>query len=151
MARFLSLLFWTAVFLLIMLAIDQFLLRVPASVPVHAVVATFYRDLRGRLLDLAVEKSPSAEKAPGAPPKPASPLKTREPAEVPQASIEAVIEQQQPHKVSPAPGKGSAVKSPPAEPAARYLYADEQGGLHFAATLAEIPEQYRGKAKPLGE
>jgi len=151
MARFLSLLFWTAVFLLIMLAIDQFLLRVPASVPVHAAVATFYRDLRSRLLDLTVEKSPPPAKAPGTPTKSAPPVKAREPAKVPPASIEAVIEQQQPHKVSPPSGKGTAVKSPLAEPEARYLYADEQGTLHFAATLAEIPEQYRGKARPLGE
>ena len=69
------------------------------------------------------------------------PKKPALPSKAPPASIEAVIEQQQPHKA--APDKGKTVKTPVAEPAARYLYADEQGTLHFAATLAEIPEQYR--------
>ena len=153
MARFLSILFWTAVFLLIMLGIDQFLLRVPASVPAHAAVATFYRDLRSRLLDLATGKAQQPAKAPGAPGKPAPPGKSGGAAPAPPASIEAVIEKQQPHKptTAPAPGKGKAVKTPPTEPAARYLYADEQGTLHFAATLAEIPEQYRDKARLMGE
>ncbi|TFG89652.1 MAG: hypothetical protein E4H17_00215 [Gemmatimonadales bacterium] len=153
MARLLSILLWTTVFLLIMLAIDQFLLRVPASVPAHAAVATFYRDLRSRLLDLAVAKSPLPVKAPGAPAKPAPPDKTGEPATAPPGSIEAIIEQQRPQRAAPppAPGKGKGVKPAPADPVARYLYADEQGTLHFAATLAEIPEQYRDKARLMGE
>jgi uncharacterized SAM-dependent methyltransferase len=37
------------------------------------------------------------------------------------------------------------------EPKPRYVYADSRGELHFAETLAEIPEQYRTKAKVLGE
>lgn len=153
MTRLLSILLWTAVFLLMMLAIDQFLLRAPASVPAHAAVATFYRDLRSRLLDLAAGKSPQPAKPPGTPAKPAPPAKTGEPAKAPPASIEAVIEQQQPLKTAPppAPVKGKTTKSSPVDPATRYLYADEQGTLHFAATLAEIPEQYRDKARLMGE
>jgi hypothetical protein len=195
MARFLSLLLWTVVFLLIMLAIDQLLYRVPASLPTHVAVATFYRDLRSRLLDLATADPAPPVKPPIAPVKPGTPTKVREASPRPPADIEAVIEQRREKKPvsTPPPAKppparpappvakpvapvqppasieavidqrppkpaAAAVKvSPvatrpaPAEPVRRYLYADEQGNLHFAGTLAEVPEQYRDKAKLVGE
>jgi hypothetical protein len=136
MNRFLSVLLWTVVFLLIVLAIDQLLVRVPATLPAHVAVATFYRDLRGRALDLTRGIKPAAP--------PAAPGKAAPPAKAPKApgtSIERVIEER---RTQPA--------QPPAKtPAPRYVYADDRGEIHFAATLAEIPEEYRGKAKPLGE
>ena len=130
MKTILSLLLWTAVFLLTVLAIDQLLLRLPAaSTPPHAAV-TFYRDLRARLLDLAGG-------TPGAPAPPRrAPVKA-----APPASIEGVIERHQPRPTAAPAGEG----------APRYLYADDRGELHFAETLAEVPEPYRGRAKALGE
>ena len=170
MTRFLSILLWTAVFLLIVLAVDQLLVRVPASHPAHIAVATFYRDLRARALDLAQGKSrgpaasPSIEvrKEQGKPaPPPARP-----------ATIEGVIERRQtvpskpvvskpvaktaaPAVKAPAPPSAKSKAVPPRETAKdeapRYVYADAGGELHFAETLAEVPEEYRGKAKRMGE
>lgn len=138
MTRFLSVLLWTAVFLLLLAAIDQLLVRVPASHPAHVAVADFYRDLRGRALDLARGIKPAAP--------PAAPGKA--PQRSPK-SIEGVIEQR---RAAPPPvAKPPAGRTAEREHAPRYVYADDRGDIHFAATLAEIPEEYRGKAKPLGE
>jgi len=135
MNRFLSVLLWTVVFLLIVLAIDQLLVRVPATLPAHVAVATFYRDLRSRVFDLTKGAKP-------VPAKPAAPAKAKEP---PRAAvgIEAVIGQRQ--------GPGPTAKSPVREQTLRYVYADDKGEIHFAGTLAEVPVEYRGKAKRLGE
>ena len=180
MARFLSILLWTGVFLLILLTIDQLLVRVPAPQPTHAAIAAFYRDLRGRLLDLATANTPPG--SPAGPKQPALPPKATAPKTAPPASIESVIGQREAQKPAaaavprtqpappaaalapdsieavieqrePVPVKTKAAPSQPVpvETARRYLYADEQGNLHFAATLAEVPERYRSQAKLVGE
>lgn len=149
MARFLSLLLWTVVFLLLVLAVDQLLLRVPAKAQTHVAVATFYRDLRGRLLDLASGKKPLSPPAPVAP---APPLKHPVVPQPPPASIESVIDQRQATNPTLPPSTKAPTSRPAsADAAARYLFVDERGTLHFAATLAEVPEQYRDKATRLGE
>lgn len=146
MPRFFAILLWAAVFLLILLALDQLLVRVPASYPAHVAVADFYRDLRGRVIDLAKGRKTVPAKQPLAPAPKAPPR-----------SVEEVIQQRQgkPAAVDKPPASAPvrpAVKPPPPkEPAPRYVYADSQGELHFAETLAEVPEEYRGKAKRLGE
>lgn len=147
MRQFFSILLWTAVFLLIVLAIDQLLVRVPASTPAHVAVATFYRDLRGRLVDLAKGvKSTSASVPASAPAKATPPTKS---VKGPAGSVEAIIEQQQAHSAPAAP---PATGRPAAkEPGPRYVYADSRGDLHFAETLAEVPEPFRDKARRLGE
>ena len=144
MARFFSILLWTAVFCLLLLAIDQLLVRVPATAPAHLAVATFYRDLRGRVIDLVSGTRPAP--SPAIPAKPVSPPK----AKAAPANVEAIIEQRRP---APPVATAKPAASPPAaaEPAPRYVYADDRGELHFAETLAEIPEQYRDRAKRLGE
>ncbi|TLM66574.1 MAG: hypothetical protein FDZ69_05795 [Deltaproteobacteria bacterium] len=165
MARLLSILLWTAVFLLIVLAADQLLVRVPASLPAHVAAADFYRDLRGRVLALAGGTKPAP--TPGAAPAKPAPLAGPQPKGGP-VSVEAIIEQRRAGAAVPvraaAPTRAAAAKpAPPAvtgKPAAgraapdeakpRYVYADAAGALHFADTLAEVPEEYRGKAKLLG-
>ena len=129
-------------FLILLLGIDQLLVRVPASLPAHVAVATFYRDLRNRALDLARGVKAPVAPVPNAPAKSAPPVKGALPP-VP-ASVEAVIEQSK--AVSP-----KTIVMPAAKSVPRYVYADAQGELHFAETLAEVPEPYRGKAKALGE
>jgi len=153
MIRFLSILLWTAVFLLMVLAIDQLLVRVPASYPAHVAVATFYRDLRSRVVDLA--KGLTAPSVPAAPAKPSPPSRAKGAPPAP-ASVEAIIEQRQAKPApsvqrQPAPAVRPVAKPPANEPSPRYVYADDQGELHFAETLAEVPEQFRDKAKRLGE
>ena len=145
MARFLSILLWTVVFLLIVLAVDQLLVRMPASHPAHVAVAGFYRDLRGRVCDLARGEKPAP--APTAAPLPAR--REGKGKDAPPASIEGVIGAQQ--------GQAAKVPKPVANPPAgkgatpRYVYADAGGELHFADTLAEVPEEYRGTVRTLGE
>ena len=142
MLRCLSVLFWTVVFLILLLGIDQLLVRVPVTLPAHDVVATFYRDLRSRALDLARGVKAPAPPAPDAPAKPAPPVRGALPRGP--ASVEAVIGQRK--TVSPKVAVKPAAKVVP-----RYVYADAQGELHFAETRAEVPAPYRGKAKALGE
>lgn len=141
MARFLSILLWTAVFCLMLLALDQLLVRLPATLPAHVAVAGFYRDLRGRVLDLATGGKPA--------PVPAAAPPNRKPAPSP-ASIETLIEQRRTNPATPS-GKPAVKPAPARDEKPRYVYADDLGAIHFAETLAEIPEPFRDKARRLGE
>lgn len=143
-------LLWTLVLLLLLAGLDQLLVRVPVTSPVPLAVATFYREVRTRLVELAkgVASAP-------APPKPAKPTPPAPAKGAPPASIEGVIEQKQ-SRPAPHPPKHPAPArlhpSPQAKDLApRYIYADDGGELHFAETLAEIPEQFRDRARVLGE
>lgn len=130
MLRIIKPLFWALLFMVMLLAIDQLLVQVPPVHPAHAAVKTFYQDLRGRLIDLSFgEKN----------------------AELP--SIEAVIEKQQAKKptTKAAAGKSPAADTSATQPPQRFLYADGKGELHFADSLDDIPDEYRGQAQPLGQ
>lgn len=147
MKRLFSCLLWTLVFLLLLLGIDQLLVRVPVTSPAPLAVASFYRDLRARLLDLAKggAAAPSPVR-PGKPVKPAPPVSARG---GPSAGIEGVIER---HQAGPTtPPAPSSARTQAGDAAPRYLYADDQGELHFAETLAEVPEPFRTRARVLGE
>ena len=133
MLRLIKPLFWTLLFLAMLLAVDQLLVQVPPVHPAHAAVSDFYRDFRGRLIDLAFGE------------------KREEP-----QSIEAVIEKQKVKK----PAVKAAAKPSAEQPATtkpqgqkpqRYLYADNKGELHFADSLDDIPDEYRGQAQPMGQ
>lgn len=142
-----SVFLWTAIFLLILAGIDQFLVRVPATLPAHVAVADFYRDLRGRLLDLAAGKKPAPAPSVTAKPTPAGKAKEKVPGPVSPATVEALIEKRR----AESNARPTGVRQPPGEARPRYVYADAQGEIHFAGTLAEVPEEYRTKAKLLGE
>jgi hypothetical protein len=115
---------WTLIFGLLLLGLDQFFLRIPASVSPHREAQTFYLDFRTRLLALtAGEKSGApASPVPGQKPSGAAP-KTPAAAQAPAPAMEA--------------------------PALRYVYVDQGGDLHFADSLQEIPAPYRADARPL--
>ena len=135
MHRLIKPIFWTILFLAMMLVIDQFLVQVPPVHPAHAAVTSFYRDFRGRLIGLAFNERKAAPK-----------------------SIEAVIEKQQ-KSPKPAPQKTTktvqeqtkSASKPQAEKSQRYLYSDGKGQLHFADSLSEVPDEYRGLAQPMGK
>ena len=167
MTRFFSILLWTAVFLLIVLAVDQLLVRVPASHPAHVAVATFYRDLRARALVLVQGESRRPTPSPAASP-PVTRKREEKPVPPPArpATVEGVIERRQAasakaveQKTAPRAAAAPAIKAPVPPPpreavtaeSPRYVYADAGGELHFAETLAEVPEEYREKAKRMGE
>ena len=135
MHRLLKPIFWTFLFLAMLLVIDQILVRVPPIHPAHEAVSNFYRDFRGRLIDLTFGEKQAAPE-----------------------SVEAVIEKQQAaEKKAPAktgtPGKKQSLpaKSTPAEESQRYIYSDGKGELHFADSLEEVPEKYRAQAQPMGK
>jgi hypothetical protein len=135
MHRLIKPIFWSFLFLIMMLIIDQFLVQVPPVHPAHAAVSNFYRDFRGRLIDLAFSEQTAAPK-----------------------SIEAVIEKQQ-KKPKPAPQKTTKAAQEQAKPESqsqavnsqRYLYSDGKGELHFADSLDEVPDKYRALAQPMGK
>lgn len=135
MHRLIKPIFWTFLFLIMMLVIDQFLVQVPPVHPAHAAVSNFYRDFRGRLIDLAFNEQQAAPE-----------------------SIEAVIEKQQ-KQPKPAPQKTTKTSQEQTTPASkvqtekpqRYLYSDGKGELHFADSLNEVPDEYRGQAQPMGK
>lgn len=133
MYRLIKPIFWGFLFLIMMLVIDQFLVQVPPVHPAHAAVTNFYRDFRGRLIDLAFGEHKAAPK-----------------------SIEAIIEKQQ-KSPKPAPKQSTKAAQKQTKPASkaqveksqRYLYSDGKGQLHFADSLSEVPDEYRGLAQPL--
>ncbi len=127
MRRLFKPLFWCLVFLLLLVALDQVMVRVPPVHPAHAALTDFYRDFRQRLFSL-IEIVPSDK---------------------PQ-TIEAVIDQKRKAKPSaiPAAQPKAATQPSPAKPT-RYVYADQNGTLQFADNLDDVPAVYRASAEPL--
>jgi hypothetical protein len=129
MRRTIKPIFWTLLFLIMMLAIDQFFVQVPPVHPAHATVCDFYLDFRSRLIDLASGEKKALQK-----------------------SIEAVIDTRQPDKKTAPKVKKPAVNSTkPVQKAQRYIYSDGKGELHFVDSLDEVPDKYRGQAQPMGQ
>ena len=126
-------LFWTFLFLVMLVAVDQFFLQVPPLHPAHAAVSRFYQDFRGRLLFMLGGEDAVRQ-----------PTATRQPEDAGSTtpspdSIEAVIDQQ------------PATPAPEEENAPRYLYSDAEGQLQFADSLEEIPPRYRRDAQQLAD
>jgi hypothetical protein len=134
MRRLIKPIFWTFLFLVMMLVIDQFFVQVPPVHPAHEAVSNFYRDFRGRLIDLTLGEKQAEPK-----------------------SVEAVIEKQQAaEKKAAAAGATNKKPAAPASSSApeksqRYIYSDGKGELHFADSLEEVPDKYRGQAQPMGK
>ena len=133
MYRLIKPIFWTFLFLIMMLVIDQFLVQVPPIHPAHAAVSNFYQDFRSRLTALAFGEKKATPK-----------------------SIEAVIAKQQketaPKKTEQAKEhQAEATAAPQAQKAPRYIYSDGKGELHFADSLDDVPDEYRRLAQPMGK
>lgn len=133
MHRLIKPVFWTFLFVIMMLVIDQFLVQVPPVHPAHAAVSNFYRDFRNRLIDLTFGEKQATPK-----------------------SIEAVIEQQNkettPKKTDKVKAQaGKAPSAPQTQKTQRYIYSDGKGELHFADSLEEVPDEHRGQAQPMGK
>ncbi len=135
MHRLIKPIFWTFLFLLMMIVIDQFLVQVPPVHPAHAAVSNFYQDFRSRLIDLTFGEKQATPK-----------------------TVAAVIEKQQKSQKS-SPQKVNRLNRKQVKPATksqvknsqRYLYSDGKGELHFADSLGDVPEEYRGQAQPMGK
>jgi hypothetical protein len=126
---------WTILFLAMLLVIDQFFVQVPPLHPAHEAVSSFYRDFRGRLIDLATGE------------KKAQPQSVEEVIKKHQGTTkQAAAEAKKPEK-PPAP----QAESEPPGPSQRYIYSDGRGELHFADSLEEVPEEYRAQAQPMAK
>lgn len=130
MHRLIKPVFWTFLFLVMMLAIDQLLVQVPPIHPAHEAVCNFYRDFRSRLTDLAFSEKKASPK-----------------------SIEAVISEQQEEVAEKTTEKNQKAPTASAQgqKAQRYIYSDGKGELHFADSLDDVPDAYRGQAQPMGK
>ena len=135
MHRLIKPIFWTFLFLGMLLVIDQFFVQVPSIHPAHEAVSNFYRDFRGRLIDLTFGDKKAEPK-----------------------SVEAVIEKLQAAGKKAATKAGETdkklttpAKSTSPERSQRYIYSDGKGELHFADSLEEVPDKYRGQAQPMGK
>lgn len=135
MHRLIKPIFWSVLFLVTILAIDQLLVQIPPVHPAHTAVTNFYRDFRGRLIDLAFNEKKTAPK-----------------------SIEAVIGKQQQEQKSaaqrveePVQKQNPPTTKPQTKKSQRYLYSDGKGELHFTDSLDEVPDEYRGQAQPMEE
>lgn len=127
MKRLLKTIFWAVFLVLLLLGIDQYFVRVPASRPELTAVRAFYLDFRSRLLRRLPEEKP--------------------------VSVEAVIEEAEKQVAKPVPKALVQKKAAPVNAAEepKYLYADADGGLHFATSLEEIPAPFRKQAQRLAE
>ncbi len=135
MHRLIKPIFWTFLFLVMLLVIDQFLVQVPSIHPAHQAVSNFYRDFRSRLIDLTFGEKQAAPE-----------------------SVESVIEKQQAAEKKATANVGATdkkkaapAKSTSSEKSKRYIYSDGKGELHFADSLEEVPDKYRGQAQPMGK
>ena len=133
MYRLIKPIFWTFLFLVMMLVIDQILVQVPPVHPAHAAVRNFYQDFRSRLTALTFGEKMATPK-----------------------SIEAVIAKQQketaPKKTEQTKEQqAGATAAPQTQKAQRYIYSDGKGELNFADSLDDVPDEYRGLAQPMGK
>jgi hypothetical protein len=120
---------WLAVFLVLLLAADEALLRLSTDRPLIRNFQECYRDFRTRLLG----GRPLPHSVPGISPKPSRPIP---PKKVRPKTVEAIIEQ----------STGSSN-----EKGHSYLYVDRQGVLQFADSLDEVPQAYRSSAKAMAD
>lgn len=174
MKRLISFLFWSFLFLVVCLGLDQLMVRVEMPLPVLAEVQTFYVDFRTRLLKLGhrmpVKRGGVERKAPASAPArpkaasvqstapPAAPMQPKAaPVQPKAASAQPKAAPVQPKVPEPAPSspeKKSAPAKPSPAPTAgesnpHYLYVDKQGELRFADRLEEVPAAYRKDAQRL--
>ncbi|MFA5516152.1 MAG: hypothetical protein WDA20_07675 [Desulfuromonadales bacterium] len=127
MKKILGCLFWCILFGLLLLGVDQFLLRTPLHAPGLHQVRIFYLDFRQRLLRL-----PQTEAA--------TPT-VRPPAAAPSARKSP--------DAAPAPPMPKAPPVKPLPPHTTYVYADDDGNLQFVDALTEVPARFRAAATPL--
>jgi hypothetical protein len=141
MKRLFSFLFWSFLFLVVCLGLDQLLVRSEMQLPVLTEVRTFYVDFRTRLLHLAQrlpeDKSPSKRKSVPSRPQKSAPIPPKA-AELPATPREG---NNVPATTSLAPATEESLP--------RYLYVDDEGTLLFADRLEDVPPVYRKDAQRL--
>jgi len=121
MKRLFIWLVWTLVIVGVCVAGDQLLLHFSMNSPIYGAAQTFYKDFRGRIIQLVKKEDHRLEV-----------VKENWPPTLPPALRE---------KIEP-------LRQPAAKPGG-YVYTDKEGGLHLTTRLDEVPKEYRATAKPL--
>ncbi|MBN2645576.1 MAG: hypothetical protein JXR59_08910 [Desulfuromonadaceae bacterium] len=123
MKKLAKFLFWLSLFLLVLLAADQLLLRATGLSGFWLDVQRFHHGFRQRLFEAPQRVTPN----PAAPPagRPSAP------------TIETLIE--------------TRSQAPAVDASMRYLYLNEENSIEFASSLEEIPPRYRATAQRLKE
>ena len=121
MRRLFIWLLWAVVIIGVCVAGDRLLLHFSLNSPIYGAAQTFYKDFRGRVVQLLKKEDHRLEA-----------VKESWPPALPTALQE---------KIKPL--------LPPGEKPGGYVYSDKNGGLHLTTTLDEVPKEYRATAKPL--
>jgi len=121
MKRLFIWLVWALVIAGVCVAGDQLLLHFSMSSPSYGAAQTFYKDFRGRIIQLVKKEDHRLEAVKGSWP-PTLPPELRE-------KVEPLL----PTEVKPG----------------GYVYTDKAGGLHLTTRLDDVPKEYRATAKPL--
>jgi len=141
MKRLISFLFWSFLFLVVCVGLDQLLVRVEMPVPVLAEVRTFYVDFRSRLLQLGQRFPAKLEDHGKKTPAPARPKAVPEKPKVDAPALASPEKKSDPARPGPVPPAGASHP--------RYLYVDGQGELHMVDRLDEVPAAFRKDAQLL--
>ncbi|OQY17157.1 MAG: hypothetical protein B6I36_09345 [Desulfobacteraceae bacterium 4572_35.1] len=122
---------WLVSFLLLLLVLDQFLLRYPGfNTPLLDDFQHFYQDLRQRVI--AVETSPQPHTIQGVISASKEPVDGTGVVQQAYKVYEKIARQEEPAPV-------------------RYIYLDEQNTLNFADSLEDIPLELRSSARKLDQ
>jgi hypothetical protein len=122
MKRLFLWLLWALVIVGVCVASDQLLLHFSMKSPITAAAQTFYKDFRGRVIQLVKKED---------------------------HRLEAVKESWPPPPLPPAVREKVAPLLQSEAKTGGYVYIDKEGGLHLTTRLDEVPQEYRATAKPL--
>lgn len=133
---------WLLVFMLLLVVLDQVLLRNRGfEQPFLRDVKEFHADFRRRLFGLPQGQPPESKRAPT--PKPATPADTEA-----AVGVDAVVERE----ITRATQETTSPAQPEADDGAlRYIYLDAEQNIQFAERYEEIPPQFRDAVQVVGE
>lgn len=146
MKRLVMMFMWLVVFVILLAALDQILLRYRGlEQPFLRDVQKFHADFRRRLFGLPQMPTSGSESAPVS-----RPESKRKPELTPSAdaNVEAVVEREIARATQQTT---SSPKTETEEGSLRYIYLDAEQNIQFAERYEEIPPQFRDAVQVVGE
>lgn len=136
---------WLLVFMLLLVAFDQVLLRYRGfEQPFLRDVQKFHADFRSRLFGLPREPSPDRKSSPAPRPATTPRPESTTPAE---ANVDAVVERE----ISRATQQQTSARTEAEDGSLRYIYLDAEQNIQFAERYEDIPPQFRDAVQVVGE